>query len=156
MQDSLIKKSPGNPQINFARRLVYLDKQLIKFDRRPYLPEIYEAALSRDVVLRAGRQVEKSTLLCNKIIFDAIRMPGRQILYVCPRQEQALGFSKNRLRPAVQNSPLVRRSLWPFKRENWLGRQIFAPYEAILANCYDAWNQLIVAQWRVMSFELHS
>ena len=38
--------------MNFARRLVYLDRHLIDFTGRPYLPAIYNST-ARNLVLRA-------------------------------------------------------------------------------------------------------
>jgi phage terminase large subunit GpA-like protein len=55
-------------------------------------------------------------LLANRIVYDAVRMPGRAILVVCPRIDQASMFSRTRLHPLIQQSPLIRRLLWPRER----------------------------------------
>lgn len=89
--------------------MLYLKHGLMQFDGRPYLPAIY--ASGHNLILRASRQVEKSTFLCNTILFEAVRRPGSSLLLVCPRQEQARMLFRDRLQPAVLDSPLVRRML---------------------------------------------
>ena len=73
--------------LEFCQQFVYLKGQLLSFAERDYLPDIY-AATDRNLVLRCSRQVEKSTLLANRIIYEAATHPGIQMLMVCPRQEQ--------------------------------------------------------------------
>lgn len=97
-------------KLDFCERFVFLKRKLISFHSRPYLPEIY-AANRRNLVLRCSRQTEKSTLLVNTILFEACTNPGIQMLFVSPRLEQAQAFSKLRLLPALEQSPLIRRQL---------------------------------------------
>lgn len=40
-----------------------------------------------------------------------VTSPGRRVLFVCPRREQAQLFSNTRLRPIIEGSPLIRRFL---------------------------------------------
>jgi hypothetical protein len=96
--------------LEFCQQFVVLNRKPISFEGRPYLPAIY-AARRRNLVLRCSRQTEKSTLLVNTILFEACTNPGIQMLFVCPRTEQAQTFSKLRLLPAVEKSPLIRRRL---------------------------------------------
>jgi Phage terminase large subunit (GpA) len=104
------------PKLNFCEKLVFLNKrQLISFDRRPYLPAIYAA--NRNLVLRCSRQVEKSTFLANSIIYECCKTPGLHVLVVCPRDEQARQFSHSRLLPAINESPIIRRALLGMSRE---------------------------------------
>ena len=99
-----------NPaKYKFCEDFVHLRRRLIDFAGRPYLPQIY-GVNNRNLVLRCSRQVEKSTFLVNTILHEAIR-PGVQILYVCPREEQARRFSRDRLLPMLEQSPLIRRHL---------------------------------------------
>jgi Phage terminase large subunit gpA, ATPase domain len=99
-----------NPALEFCQACVRLQGRPIRFDRRPYLPAIY-ASQARNVVIRASRQVEKSTFLANIIAHNLVTRPGVSILLVCPRQEQASVFIRSRLQPIIVNSPLVRRVL---------------------------------------------
>lgn len=96
-------------KLQFCQRLVSLKDKLISFDGRPYLPAIYAAR--GNLVLRCSRQTEKSTFLVNTILYEAISRPGIQILFVCPRNEQARVFIHSRLLVALENSPLIRRRL---------------------------------------------
>src|SRR5205823_1103 len=48
-----------------------------------------------------------------KIIHHAVAQPGIKILLVNPRHEQGAVFSRDRLQPAILNSPLVKAVLWP-------------------------------------------
>lgn len=95
---------------DFCEKFVYLRKKPISFADRAYLDGVY-AAIDRNLILRCSRQVEKSTMLCNRIIYEAVTNPGTSMIFVCPRQEQAAVFSKTRLIPAIEQSPLVRRVL---------------------------------------------
>ena len=96
---------------NFSRDWLYLDGRPFRVDERPYLPPIYSAAAMRNLVLRCGRQVEKSTLLANLIVFLCVRKPRIRILVVFPREEQMQVFSNTRLSPLIDGSPVVRRYL---------------------------------------------
>jgi len=96
--------------LEFCTRFVYLRGKPLSFVGRDYLAGVY-ASTNRNLVLRCSRQVEKTTLLANQIIFEAVTRPGVQIIMVCPRLEQASVFSNSRLRPAIEQSPLLRRSL---------------------------------------------
>ena len=97
-------------KLTFCQQFIHLNRQRISFERRPYLPAIY-ASRGRNLVLRCSRQTEKSTFLVNTILFEACMNPGIQMLFVCPRLEQARLFSRSRLLAAIEQSPLIRRAL---------------------------------------------
>lgn len=97
-------------RFGFCQNFVYLHGRPIDFTGRDYLRAIYNSTAQR-LVLRASRQVEKSTLLANAIVYAAFNHPGITILFVAPRDQQALIFTKTRLLPVVQNSPVLRRAL---------------------------------------------
>jgi len=97
-------------KLSFCERFVYLNRELISFAGRPYLPAIYDAT-ARNLVLRCSRQTEKSTFQVNTILYEACTNPGIQMLFVCPRIEQARIFSNTRLLPSLEQSPLIRRKL---------------------------------------------
>lgn len=82
----------------------------MSFAGRPYLEAVYRAGRG-NLVIRASRQVEKSTFLANTIAYEACANPGASILFVAPRHEQALTFAHDRLHPLLQESPLLRRAL---------------------------------------------
>lgn len=97
-------------KIDWCERFICLKKQPISFAERPYLRAPYNSSARRQV-LRASRQVEKSTFLVNTIVHAAVTRPGCHILFVCPREEQARVFSNSRLLPTLQGSPFIRRIL---------------------------------------------
>ena len=96
-------------KFDFCKNFVYLERALISFAERPYLPAIYAA--QRNLVLRCSRQTEKSTFLVNTILYEAFMRPGTTMLFVCPRQEQARVFIHTRLLEAIDQSPAIRRVL---------------------------------------------
>ncbi len=97
-------------KLEFCEKFVCLNKKPISFAGRPYLIEPYSAT-TRRLVIRASRQVEKSTFLVTTISHAAVLRPGVHILFVCPRQEQAQVFSRSRLLRTIVGSPLIRRVL---------------------------------------------
>lgn len=98
-------------KLSFCSRFVHLERKLISFQGRPYLPAIY-AASGRNLVMRCSRQTEKSTFLVNTIVFEACAKPGIQILFVSPRIDQARLFSNVRLLSCIDQSPIIRRELF--------------------------------------------
>jgi hypothetical protein len=97
-------------RFTFTREFVHLRKQPISFEGRPYLPSVYQSRASR-LVIRASRQVEKSTFLVNSIVHLAVCNPGIHVVCVFPRQEQARVFSSSRLLGTIEGSPVIRRVL---------------------------------------------
>jgi phage terminase large subunit GpA-like protein len=97
-------------KFEFCQRFLFLKGEPISFSGRPYLLAPYNS-IARRLVIRASRQVEKTTFVVNTILHAAVRHPQIHILFVCPRQEQARVFSNARLLPAIQDSPLLRRHL---------------------------------------------
>lgn len=98
-----------NP-LEWCESFLHLRGRPISFDERPYLPAIYSSQ-ARRIVLRCSRQVEKTTFICNVVVFLAVRFPGVRIIIVFPRQEQATVFAKSRLMPVVTDSPVIRKIL---------------------------------------------
>src|SRR5262249_32336218 len=96
----------------FVELAVRLRGEPFSLRDRPYLHAVY-ASQARNLVIRASRQVEKSTFLANLMVYNAYQTPGLQILFVCPRMDQSLLFSHARLQPVILESPAIRRRLWP-------------------------------------------
>ena len=96
-------------RFDFARNYIYLKKTPISFTGREYLRDVYNCPAKR-LVIRASRQVEKSTFLTNAIVHAAVTMPSVTILFVAPRDQQASVFTKTRLMPAIQDSPVIARA----------------------------------------------
>jgi hypothetical protein len=105
-------------KLSFSSNFIYLDGKPIGFSGRPYLPAIY-AVENRNLVLRCSRQTEKSTFLVNTIIKEACTRANCKILFVSPRADQTRVFIRSRLLAAIEQSPLIRRTL--------LGNQVRRP-----------------------------
>ena len=97
-------------RLEFCRHFIYLQGAPISFCSRPYLETPYGARSNR-IVLRASRQVEKSTFVVNAILHAAVAHPGIHIVVVFPRETQLGVFSKSRLQPTLEQSPVLRRAL---------------------------------------------
>lgn len=97
-------------KLEFCERFICLRKKPISFAGRPYLRAPYNS-IARRLIIRANRQVEKSTFLVNTILHAAVTCPGIHILFVCPRQDQVRVFSTSRLLPTIEQSPMIRRIL---------------------------------------------
>jgi hypothetical protein len=93
----------------FCETTLTLEGGPVRFEDRPYIDAIL-AATNRNLVIRAGRQVEKSTFLAFRIAFELCR-PGSRVLLVCPRQQQAKHLMESRFRPLLESSPLLQRRL---------------------------------------------
>ena len=100
---------------SFCELVVRLHGQPFSLTGRPYLHQIYNST-DKNIVIRASRQVEKSTFLANRIIYDCYKYRRIRILFVSPRQEQAELFSRDRLQATIQESPILSRLLWPKSR----------------------------------------
>lgn len=73
------------------------------FDGRRYMRQIYDTPAKRRL-LKAGRQVEKSTCLGNTLLSYACMITGLNALYVSPTNIQTKVFSQDRLKEAIETS----------------------------------------------------
>jgi len=87
-------------KMRWCERFVQLDGEPIRFAGRPYLPTIYSCEHG-NLVLRCARQTEKSTLLCNTIVWQLCTNRHTGILFVTPREEQGRTFVRTRLLPVI-------------------------------------------------------
>lgn len=77
------------------------------FAERKYLKPVYNTQ-SRRVLLKCGRQVEKSTSLGNICLAYACILPGFNILFVSPSQDQTRTFSRDRLKDPMETSDILK------------------------------------------------
>lgn len=73
------------------------------FSQRRYLRQIYDTP-SKRTLLKCGRQVEKSTLLGNKLLSYSCINTAMNSLYVSPTNMQAKVFSQDRLAEPIATS----------------------------------------------------
>lgn len=76
-------------------------------DHFPFEP-FFSTGLPRQVLLKTGRQVSKSTSLAAKGVMQANCMPYFNRLYVTPLYEMIRRFSTNYVRPFIETSPVRR------------------------------------------------
>jgi len=78
-----------------------------EFTGREYLRRIYDTS-ARKVLLKCGRQVEKSTTLGNRLLCYSALTNNFRCLFVAPSAEQAKVFSNDRIKDVIDSSPLLR------------------------------------------------
>jgi len=77
------------------------------FDKREYLRQVYDTGFKR-TLLKCGRQVEKSTLLGNKLLAYSCIIPSLNSLYVSPTNQQTKVFSQDRLKEPIETSQFLK------------------------------------------------
>lgn len=99
-----------------AEAILWLHGNKFRFNRwnergiwedRRYLTLIYNIAWPK-VYFMCGRQVEKSQTLCNIMTTSSLAIPYYKSLYVSPSIIQTSTFSSEKLKAAIDESPLVR------------------------------------------------
>lgn len=78
-------------------------------DHYPFAP-LFRAMMPKQVVLRTGRQVSKSTSMAAHSVITANAIPNFRKLHITPLYEQIRRFSNNYVRPFINNSPV--RTAW--------------------------------------------
>jgi len=94
--------------------VVYLKGKPISLSGRNYLLPIYDGGY-KHIILRSGRQCEKSTTLCNKMVLNSITTPGFNNLYITCTKPQAKDFSDLKLDPILDSPPI---------QDYWIGRKL--------------------------------
>lgn len=92
----------------FVAHILHLNGQKFDFTGRDYLKPIYDAPDS-NILLKTARQVEKTTFLGNALAINAVIRPYNKALYVSPSHTQTRQFSNEKLKPSIEQSPLVKR-----------------------------------------------
>lgn len=80
----------------FAESMYMVEGRPMRLTGRPYLRPIYDTDMT-EILLKTGRQVEKSTTLATQILNWSLTTPGFRSLYVAPLMEQVKAFSRDRL-----------------------------------------------------------
>lgn len=99
---------PDQLRSHMVQRLLYLDGNQFTLADYPFYTAIYDGQYT-GLLLKCGRQVAKSTTICNFTIGESIGIPHFKTLFLSPSQEQTQRFSNTRLAKVVHYSPLVRR-----------------------------------------------
>lgn len=107
-EDGTIRRIIKAPKSSFVSTLIYLDGKPFDFTGREYLFPIYNRNSSR-ILLKTSRQVEKTTFLANNLTVDSLVINYNKSLYVSPSHTQTRQFSNEKLRPAIEKSPFVKK-----------------------------------------------
>lgn len=94
----------------FTERLIYIDGRPFTesggFGTRAYLRPIYDRNHKR-LLLKCGRQVEKTTTLGNRLLTLHCLIPFFRSLYIAPTETQVRRFSVDRLERTLTTSPAL-------------------------------------------------
>lgn len=94
---------------DISSKLFYLEDGLkFTFSDRDYLKPVYDG-LWDHIILCFGRQTEKSTYICNRILTHMVCIPYFTCIYVTPQKDQCVEFSRQKLDARLLYSPLIER-----------------------------------------------
>ncbi len=108
-QKDLISINPST-FTEFAVKMPNKEEQTytpFSFEHRRYLRQIYDTPSQR-TLLKCGRQVEKSTMLGNKLLSYACIQTALNSLYVSPTNQQTKVFSQDRLKEPIETSDYLK------------------------------------------------
>jgi len=94
---------------NYAESFLHLDGNLLSLDDYKHMRAIYNDA-SNDIVLKFSRQTAKSTTLANIMVANSALIPYFRTLYVAPTVDQTKVFSRDRVAPVLEGSPLIKEN----------------------------------------------
>jgi len=111
-QTSLIKVKPSE-FVQFAMKLVDNEESTqtfkpFSFDCRKYWIPIYDTEAKR-ILMKTGRQCEKSTFVGNRILTYCCMHVGFYALYVTPTQQQTKTFRNDRIKGAIDTSDVLKK-----------------------------------------------
>lgn len=93
----------------YCERLIRLDGMPFNLkDNYSFLIDAYDIGVE-DFLLKSGRQVAKTTTLCNILLTEMIGTPFFKSLYVSPTNLQTRRFSNQRLATTIKHSPLINK-----------------------------------------------
>lgn len=95
---------------SFAFRMIRPDGmgyENFQFEGRRHMRQLYDTRAKR-ILLKCGRQVEKSTLLGNSAIAHSCMISGFRTLYVSPSATQTKTFSVDRIKEPLETSDILR------------------------------------------------
>lgn len=116
----ILQKKISAKRSTLIHNLIHLNGSKFDFSGRNYLKPIYDTD-HKHILLRTGRQVEKSTMNSNRLVIDSVVRPYFKCLYVSPSHMQTRQFSADKLKPARETSPLIKK----FYIDNKVSDQVF-------------------------------
>ena len=92
------------------------------FEGRRHMRQVYDTPAKR-VLLFCGRQVEKSTLLGNRLITYSCMVPAFRTLYVSPSATQTKTFSVDRIKEPLETSEVLKAFTTSLLQQNVFEKQ---------------------------------
>lgn len=105
----------------FIERAIYIKGAPYSFKDREYLKPIVDAHVPQ-IVFRAGRQTEKSTIIAAIIVADSCVLPHFKTLYVTLSGKQVSDFSNDKLHPMLTYSPVIYHNFYTGSRGDIIKR----------------------------------
>jgi len=106
---ALLDPVPVDP-VKWVEENRILKGQPFSFRDRPYLHSIYWDNSSRIVITKA-RQMEMTEFIVNWLLYNLTSLPHTIGIYTAPRFDQVSRFSRDRIRRALLDSPVLRRRM---------------------------------------------
>ena len=91
-----------------AQILLYHEGKPLSLKDFPFVRALYDCR-APEMVMKAGRQVTKSTTQRNQLITDAALIDNFKALYIVPLKEQASRFSNFYLKRGLRDSPILKQ-----------------------------------------------
>ena len=96
-----------------VERCFYLQEDLpFSFSDRDYLLPVYNG-MYKEIILCFGRQCEKSTFICNRILMEMISRPFFKCMFVTPEKKHAEEFERDKLSMRLAYSPIMYKTFFP-------------------------------------------
>jgi len=123
---------------DLAQNLLFHEGKRLSLSAFPWARSLYECKTPR-IVIKAGRQVTKSTTLRNLMLCDAATKPWFKTTFVTPLRDQASRFSNFYLDPGIQGSPVFRKQYWNSKcKDSVMAKQLANGSILQLTYCHDS------------------
>jgi len=94
--------------VNLSNKILTLGGKPFSLENRPYIMPIYNGNYP-DMIIKSGRQVEKSTTAAVHLLLKSIARKYHNSLYVAPRRNQTQYFSTQRLTPMLDDSKFIKK-----------------------------------------------
>jgi hypothetical protein len=118
--DGTLKKVITAKKTEFIRSIIHLDGKPFSFEGRDYLMPIYNRP-DKHLLLKTARQVEKTTSLANDLVISSVVTPYNKTLYVSPSHTQTRQFSNEKLKLAIEKSPMIAK----YFQDHTVSTQVF-------------------------------
>lgn len=125
------------------------------FEGRRYLRQIYDTP-SKRTLLKCGRQVEKSTLLGNKLLAYSCIIQALNCLYVSPTNQQTKVFSQDRLKEPVETSDYLKSWTTTKLSDNVFLKKFINRSQITLRYCYMSADRVRGIPADVICYDKHA